>query len=423
MQDRTPKRRHERPATPHMTHLTCPDGFLAHGVTAGLKPSGKPDLAVVLAPRGATAAALLTTNLVHAAPLVITADHLARTGGRARALLINAGCANAATGPEGERRARACVAAVAKAAGCRDEEVLVNSTGVIGVQLPVERIVTAVPALLQGAAADGFERAAGAIMTTDTRMKVAEARDTQGRFRVVGMAKGAGMIHPSMAPAGVGSGTADAGGAPHATMIAVMLTDATVDAARLEAILSRACDRSFHRITVDGDTSTNDAVFALASGAAGRVDEAALEAAFTEVARTLALQVVRDGEGATRVLTVAVEHATTRPDALAVARTVAMSLLVRTAVAGGDPNWGRILAAIGRAGVPVDLQRLTVTADGVRLFASGAPIQVPPDDRARIFRGSDVRIEIDLALGDGSDEFHTCDLTKEYVAINAEYTT
>ncbi|MCA9285653.1 MAG: bifunctional glutamate N-acetyltransferase/amino-acid acetyltransferase ArgJ [Phycisphaerales bacterium] len=395
-----------------MTAPTCPPGFAANGVTAGLKPSGKPDLAVVLAREGASAAAMLTTNQVRAAPLVVTARHLSSGANRVRALIVNAGCANAATGTDGERRAQATVEALAARLGCGPEQVLVNSTGVIGVPLPVEKLVGAMDSLVEGAAADGFGRAAEAIMTTDTRMKTAEAIGAGGRFRVVGMAKGAGMIHPDLAPA-----------VPHATMIAVLLTDAQVMPVRLQTLLAETCERSFHRITVDGDTSTNDAVFALASGAAGAVDENEVRSAFAEVARSLAAQIVRDGEGAQRLVRVAVAEAATAADALAVARTVATSLLVRTAIAGGDPNWGRILAAIGRSGATLDLERLVVDADGVRLFEHGAPQPTTAAQRARIFKGDPVTIEIRLGLGTAADEFMTCDLTKGYVEINSEYTT
>ncbi|MFO0874279.1 MAG: bifunctional glutamate N-acetyltransferase/amino-acid acetyltransferase ArgJ [Phycisphaerales bacterium] len=392
--------------------LTCPAGFVANGLRAGIKPSGKPDLAVVLAPGGATAAAMLTSNAVRAAPLIVTARNLSSSASDVRAVLINAGCANAATGDEGERRAVACTEALAKRIGCRSSQVLVNSTGVIGVQLPEERVVGALDALVAGAAADGLVRAAEAIMTTDTRMKVAEAtgRTATGEpFRVVGIAKGAGMIHPALVP--------------HATMIVVILVDAAVEPSALAAALARACDRSFHRISIDGDTSTNDAVFALASGVAGRADGASLDAALTDVSRSLALQIVRDGEGATKLIHVRVAGARSAADALAAARTVALSMLVRTAVAGGDPNWGRILAALGRSGASFELARLAVHADRIPLFAHGAPCATTPAERARIFKSADVAIVIDLAAGTHADEFFTCDLTEEYVRVNAEYTT
>jgi glutamate N-acetyltransferase/amino-acid N-acetyltransferase len=312
--------------------LTCPAGFVANGLRAGIKPSGKPDLALLLCPGGATAAAMLTRNLVRAAPLVVTARHLASSAGDIRAVLVNAGCANAATGPEGERRAERSVAALSGALRCRPDQVLVNSTGVIGVQLPVERIEHAVPTLVAGAAADGLGRAAEAIMTTDTRLKHAEAVGNArggGEFRVVGIAKGAGMIHPDLAPA-----------VPHATMIVLLMTDAAVAPAGLQRILAEVAERTFERISIDGDTSTNDAVFALASGLAGAVEEAELHRALHEVCRSLAFQIARDGEGARKLITVGVEGAASAADALAAARTVATSLLVRTAVTGGDPNWG-----------------------------------------------------------------------------------
>jgi len=393
----------------------CPAGFIAHGVRAGIKPSGRPDLAVVLCPPGAAAAAMLTRNIVRAAPLEVSAAHLATSGDDIRALLVNAGCANAATGPEGRRRAERCAAAVASAVGCQFEQVLLNSTGVIGVQLPVEKIEAALPELVSGASAEGITAAEEAILTTDTRVKHAEAEGQArhgGRFRVVGFAKGAGMIHPSMAPA-----------LPHATMIAVLLTDAQVEPRALQTLLEECAESTFHRISIDGDTSTNDSVFALASGVAGAALPGELQRAALEVCRSLALQIARDGEGARKLVAVHVKGAATPEDALSAARTVAMSLLVRTAVAGGDPNWGRILAALGRSGARLTIERCGVTADGVVLFEHGAPRAVPPEQRGRIFAGSEVLIEIDLGIGRGEDRFWTCDLTEEYIRVNAEYTT
>ena len=393
----------------------CPPGFLANGVKAGIKPSGRPDLALLRCPDGAVAAAMLTRNVVRAAPLTVTAGHLANSSGDIRAVLINAGCANAATGEEGLRRARRSAAALAAAIGCRPEQVLINSTGVIGVQLPIERLEAAVSGLVEGATGDGLVRAAEAIMTTDTRMKFAGAHGATSdgaSFGVVGIAKGAGMIHPDLAPA-----------VPHATMIVTILTDATVDAAALQAALEPSVECTFHRISIDGDTSTNDSVFALASRRAGPPAAGALAQALREVCASLAFQIARDGEGARKLISVRVAGAATKGQALAAARTVAMSLLVRTAVAGGDPNWGRILAALGRSGATLDLARLRVSADGVAIFDRGGPTSPSSEVRAGIFKGPDVVIEIDLGLGAGADEFHTCDLTEEYVRVNAEYTT
>lgn len=390
-------------------------GFLFNGVRAGIKPSGRADLGLVLCPGGATAAAMLTRNVVRAAPITVSERHLRAGAGAVRAVLVNAGCANAATGADGERRCTATVDALAARLKCPPQQVLVNSTGVIGVQLPDDRIIAAMEGLIDGATADGVQRFAEAIMTTDTHPKVVEMTAKEGRFRIVGVAKGAGMIHPWMSPA--------SGGPPHATMISVIVTDAALDAGTLERHLAAGCERSFHRITIDGDTSTNDAVFALASGAAGPVDEAEFGSLLAEVMRSLALLIARDGEGATKLVTVRAEGAASADDALAAARTVAASLLVRTAIAGGDPNWGRILAALGRSGAVFDPERLTLRADGVELYGDGAPRGVSTEARAAIFSTDRVLIELDLGVGTARDEFHTCDLTEEYVRVNAEYTT
>ncbi len=401
-----------------MAPIACPAGFLANGVRAGIKPSGKPDLTLIRAPKGATAAAMLTRNLVRAAPLEITAKHLAASAHDIRALLINAGCANAATGAEGMARAERSVTLLAHRLECSATQVLVNSTGVIGQQLPIERIEAAIPALVDGADAEGLVRAAEAIMTTDTRIKIVsiDAGTSSAPFRVTGIAKGAGMIHPDLAPAVPHA-------PPHATMIVALLTDAVAAPESLQAILAAACERSVHRISIDGDTSTNDAVFALASGVSGHDDRGALGEAIAEALRQLAMAIVRDGEGAKKLIHVEVTGATDQPDALRVARTVATSMLVRTAVAGGDANWGRLLAAIGRSGARVDLAAVRVQADGVELYARGGPVAITAAQRGAIFKGEHVAISIDLALGHCRDEFFTCDLTEEYVRVNAEYTT
>ncbi len=384
----------------------CPAGFTAAAAHCGLKPGGS-DLALIRCERPASAAALFTRNRVRAAPIDVSSRHLKQSGGRAQALLINAGVANAATGPEGLRRAERTVEELARRLGCPRETVLVNSTGVIGVPLPDVRIVAALPELVAGCSADGLPGAAEAIMTTDTRPKLAASRiEHEGRSaHVAGIAKGSGMIHPDLA-----------------TMIAVLLTDAAVEPPALDAMLRAASDRSFHRISVDGDTSTNDAVFALASGEAGAFPARLVQEAMGAVARELAVMIVRDGEGASKLIHVRVSGAATGADALSVARTVASSLLLRTAVAGGDPNWGRILAAAGRSGVEIDPQRIDVSAGGVALFSNGRPCHLEGDPR-RLFTGPDVSIEIDLNQGRAEDEFLTCDLTEEYVRINGEYTT
>ncbi|MHC4809239.1 MAG: bifunctional glutamate N-acetyltransferase/amino-acid acetyltransferase ArgJ [Planctomycetota bacterium] len=396
----------------------CPAGFRAAGTACGIKPGGAFDLGLILAEPAATAAAMFTRNRVRAAPIDLSADHLAATGGRSRALLISSGNANALTGTRGVADARRMALSVAAATGAMPGEVLVNSTGIIGVPLPADRIEDAVPGLVAAAGADGLGDFAEAIRTTDSHRKVAVARigdapDAPDAPIVVGVAKGSGMIHPDMA-----------------TMIGVVLTDAAVEPLALRRALGRAVDASFHRISIDGDTSTNDAVFAMASGAAGPVTEDALAEAMTAVCRDLAEQIVRDGEGARRLVRVQVRSAASTADADRVARVVASSLLVRTAVAGGDPNWGRILAAAGRSGVPVDADAVRLRIGGVEVFADGAPRTDDPRDPGRrvaaaaAMAGDTVVIELDLGTDAGGEsEFLTCDLTREYIRLNSEETT
>lgn len=393
-----------------------PLGFAAAATSAAIKSPGRDDLALLVCERGATAAAVFTRNLVCAAPIHLSRRHLSESRGHASALLLNSGCANAATGPRGLSNAQECVDTVAGGLSVDPGAVLVNSTGVIGVQLPIERMLPAIGRLTRATQSGSVEPFARAIMTTDTRPKWAEARvespggtapgGSKSAPRVVGVAKGAGMIHPDMA-----------------TMIAVMTTDAEIDPPTLDRVLRKAVDHSFHRISIDGDTSTNDSVFAFASGAAGPVDEHALTAAFTEVAQALALMVVSDGEGFERAIRVRVRGAGDSAGALVVARTIAQSLLVRTAVTGGDPNWGRILAAAGRAGVPFDLDEVRLVVGGVALFEEGAPAETPLAERERVFRERIVEIALDLGREGPEEEFLSCGLTEAYVRLNADYTT
>ena len=381
-----------------------PSGFTAATDAAAIKTAGRNDLAMVVCESGAVAAGMFTRNLVCAAPVQISRRHLSESRGHASALLLNSGCANAATGQRGLAHAQECVDTVAGALGVHPSSVLVNSTGVIGVQLPVGRMIPAIIRMCRSPKAGSVEPFARAIMTTDTRPKWAEA--AAGSARVVGVAKGAGTIHPDMA-----------------TMIAVLTTDAQVDAPTLDRVLRAAVDRSFHRISIDGDTSTNDSVFALASGDAGAVDEATLVSAFTQVAQELALMIVSDGEGFERAIRVRVRGAGDSATAVIVARPIPQSLLVRTAVTGGDPNWGRILAAAGRAGVHFDLDEVHLTVGGVALFANGAPAETPLADRERVFRERIVEIALDLGRGGPEEDFLSCGLTEAYVRLNADYTT
>jgi glutamate N-acetyltransferase/amino-acid N-acetyltransferase len=404
---------------PTPASLDWPRGFRASVGAAAIKKPGRDDLALLAMPSGATAAAIFTRNLFAAAPIEVSRRNLKDSRGHASALVLNSGCANAATGPRGVANAVETVDAIARGLGCAAEAVLVNSTGVIGVQLPMDRILPVLPgmaAAIPGAADGGpLEPFARAIMTTDTKPKMsARAIDCGGgrTVRVAGVAKGAGMIRPDMA-----------------TMISVLATDAEVDARTLDRILRHAADASYHRISVDGDTSTNDSVFAFASGLAGPCDEAALARAFREVACDLARMIVCDGEGFERSLAVRVTGAASRADALRVAETVASSLLVRTAVTGGDPNWGRIVAAAGRAGVAFRANDLELRVGGILIFRDGQPVEADKDAVRAAFNGSHVAVELSLGATEGaaaelnSDEFLSCGLTTEYVRLNADYTT
>ncbi|MDI9403998.1 MAG: bifunctional glutamate N-acetyltransferase/amino-acid acetyltransferase ArgJ [Limnohabitans sp.] len=399
--------------------LQWPRGFRASVGSAAIKKAGRDDLGLLSMPSGATAAALFTRNLFAAAPIEVSRRHLRDSRGHASALILNSGCANAATGPRGLANAQEMVDAVAMALGAAGESVLVNSTGVIGVQLPMDRIVPEIARMTANLSSseDGgtLEPFARAIMTTDTKPKMSARRVhcSGGRFvHVAGVAKGAGMIRPDMA-----------------TMISVLATDAEIDAQTLDRVLRHAADASFHRISVDGDTSTNDSVFAFASGVAGACDEAVLARAFREVACDLAKMIVCDGEGFERSLSVRVTGAPSRADALRVAETVASSLLVRTAITGGDPNWGRIVAAAGRAKVAFRPSDLELRVGGVLLFRDCEPCPADRDAVRAAFNGNHVDIEISLGATDGheaeanSDTFLSCGLTTEYVRLNAEYTT
>jgi glutamate N-acetyltransferase/amino-acid N-acetyltransferase len=383
--------------------VTAASGFVASGVAAGIRPSGLPDVAVVRSLPRCVGAAVWTTNRVQAAPVTVSRRHL--EAAQPQAVLVNAGCANAATGARGEADAVASAEALAQELGLAREEVLVLSTGVIGVPLPLEKVVTGARSAAAALSTDGGEAAAGAILTTDSGPKLAVVR--AGGFTVGGMAKGAGMIHPRLA-----------------TMLVVITTDYPLVEGEAEAFLRPATERSFNRISVDGDCSTNDAVVLLANGASGaRRDDEAFAAALQKVCTDLARQVVADGEGATVVLEIGVEGAASDAEAEAIARRIATSPLVKTAAFGRDPNWGRVLAAAGSAlfgdgYAQLDTDRLGVAFDGVEVFAAGAPTGAVPD-----LSGAVCRIDLRLGLGDGEAAYLASDLTYDYVRINAEYTT
>src|SRR5712692_2201335 len=356
--------------------VTTPRGFRAAGVRAGIKANRGLDLALLVSDGPAQAAAVFTTNLALAAPVVVSREHLARSGGTARAVIVNSGCANACTGDEGMQAARDMAAETARIVHCPAEQVLVASTGVIGVALPIDKIRDGLPAAFGALGADQGEMAARAIMTTDPFPKEAAAQVViDGRdVTIGGMAKGSGMIEPMLA-----------------TMLAFVTTDAAVPKTLLDRALREAVGDTFNAITVDGECSTYDCVMLLANGASGvAIDEvsyATFAAGLTAVCRELALGIVRGGEGATKLVTVMVKGAASSDEARKAAKAIANSLLVKTAIHGGDPNWGRLIAVAGRAGVEFELARAAVTIGPTALFEAGKPYDENAPQAAEYLKG------------------------------------
>jgi glutamate N-acetyltransferase/amino-acid N-acetyltransferase len=400
-------------AVPIPGGITSAEGFRVAIGEAGIRESGGPDLVLLASDRPASAAATFTTNLMRAAPVLLADEALSAGGSAVRGIVVNAGCANAGTGAGGLEDARAVVAAAAAHLGCDPSQVLPASTGLIGSRLPVAAMVATIPTLRLRRSRAASGQAARAIMTTDRRPKqhAVSVRLADGRVvRIGGMAKGAGMIHPQMA-----------------TMLAFLTTDAPIDTATLRSLLRPAVDRSFNQVSVDGDTSTNDAVFVLANGAAGgppiaAEDRSTFADALEEVCRWLAMAIAADGEGAEHLIEVTVNGAADDADARAVARTVAASSLVKTAVHGADPNWGRIAAAAGRSGVRLDPDRMRICIGDVAVY-DGNPLAFDEGRARRILRGARVPLVLDLLAGTGSGTAWGCDLSAEYVVINSEYTT
>jgi glutamate N-acetyltransferase/amino-acid N-acetyltransferase len=393
--------------------ITAPRGFRASGLHCGIKANGKPDLALLVSDTPCSAAGLFTLNLAKAAPVLVSQAHLQQSGGRARAVITNSGCANACTGPQGLADAHEMAALAATTVGVPVDQVLVASTGVIGVTLPMDAIRSGVPRAVGELSTDGGSAASVAIMTTDPFPKEAAAQVATdvGTFLVGGMAKGSGMIEPRMA-----------------TMLGYLTTDAAVDPAMLYRALSEACRYTFNAITVDGEPSTNDCVVALANGASGVViDEGlypALVEGFRAVAHDLALAIVRGGEGATKVLAITVTGAASDADAWLAARAIANSPLVKTAAHGADPNWGRLVAAAGRSGAAFVLDSARVRIGELVLFEGGRPFDDRAAAAALYLAGNDLEIEVNLgARGMHRATVWTCDLSAEYVRINAEYRT
>jgi glutamate N-acetyltransferase / amino-acid N-acetyltransferase len=390
--------------------VTSPLGFRAAGVASGIKPD-RLDLALVVADRPCASAGVFTANLAQAAPVLVSREHL--LGGRTRAIVANAGCANAATGEAGLADAHEMAALAARAAGCPVAEVVVASTGVIGVRLPMEKVRAGIASAFARLSREGGTDAARAIMTTDTKPKQVVVPFTISGVtcRIGAMAKGAGMIAPNMA-----------------TMLAFFTTDADVEAKLLRRTLLEAVGESLNRITVDGDTSTNDCAVVLASGASGAppierdgADYGALRDALSEAAQQLARMLVKDGEGVTRIAEVRVEGARTSAEADQIARTVAESPLVKTALHGGDPNWGRVLAAVGRAGVPLDVSRVSLWIGDVHVAEGGAARDYVEKLAAAAMQEEPVRLRIRLVEGAATGWIWTSDFSHGYVDINAHY--
>lgn len=394
--------------------ITAVPGILAGGVAAGIKPGGKKDLALVYCSTPARVAAAFTTNQVKGAPVLVSMEHV--KSGTAQAIVASAGCANVCTGERGIRDAREMARQVGELLRIPAANVLVASTGVIGVPLPMDRIRAAMPTLVKSLSPQGGRAAAEAIMTTDTRPKEAALRvDVEGRpVTIGGIAKGVGMLEPHLA-----------------TMFCFVATDAVVARPALTLALRRAMDASFNRITVDGDQSTSDTVAVLANGLAEnrplepggrglRRFADGLTALMTALARLL----VQDGEGATKLVTVAVRGAASRRDALVAARSVANSPLVKTAITGVDPNWGRIMMALGKSAARVDQDKVSIAFGEEKLVERGVRREGVRLDRIReIMGGQEYEIVVDLGLGRGEDRVWTCDLSEEYVRINGKYTT
>ncbi len=399
------------------SQFLIPKGFRFAACKAGLKASGRTDFALIVADAPASAAAAFTANRVTAAPLIVDKEHLRATGGRVRVAAINAGNANCAAGQAGLDAARATCAAAAGLFSCRPEEVFPSSTGIIGVPLPAEKLIAALPGLASslGAEFDHFQEVAQAILTTDTVEKTAFARlEIGGReVRIAATCKGAGMIHPQLVP--------------HATMLVYVLTDAAVEPAVLDGYLRQAIEVSFNRISVDGDTSTNDTVLLLASGASGAAvaaGNAEFATALTQVCTSLARQIVGDGEGISHVVELRIEGAASDTDALRIAKAIAHSPLVKTAWAGSDPNWGRLMAAIGYSGAEIDPDRIDIRFGELRICRDGGRAEEFDEAAAHAYISQpEFSISIQLHQGSGTCVFWTTDLTAEYIHINADYST
>jgi glutamate N-acetyltransferase/amino-acid N-acetyltransferase len=388
--------------------MKLPKGFVASGVRAGIRKK-RPDLGLIVAPDGASAAAVFTQNRFQAAPVVLSRSALKKSAGSVKAVVVNAGCANAVTGKEGLDAAKRVRTRTAELLKCAEEEVFLASTGVIGVVLPDKKVRDFLPDAINRLSNGGIEAFSHAILTTDVGPKVAQATFTIGgkRGRLVGVAKGAGMIHPNMA-----------------TMLAFVMTDAGVAPSALQKMLKTSVDQSFNSISVDGDTSTNDTVLLLSSGKLGnspKDDLSDFQRALDTLCRELAWMIVRDGEGAIRVMEVEVAGAKNDRDAKLAAHAIATSPLVKTALHGGDPNWGRILAAVGRSGARFSLKKISLHAGAIALVENGGPARYNEKDAAKVFARERVPLRVDLGMGSAKAVVLSSDLGHDYVSLNADY--
>ncbi|HTS19924.1 MAG TPA: bifunctional glutamate N-acetyltransferase/amino-acid acetyltransferase ArgJ [Verrucomicrobiae bacterium] len=380
--------------------VTAPQGFRAAGIAAGIKSSGKKDVALIVSDVAATAAATFTTNQVKAAPVKLSMEHV--KSGKARAIVANSGNANACT-KDGPIHARAMACAVSRRLGCKEEHVLVCSTGRIGENLPIVKVEAGIKDSLGKLSRTGGPLAAQAIMTTDTFAKEVAVQFKAGAktFRVGGICKGAGMIQPKMA-----------------TMLCFITTDAAVPRAALQKALRHAVDKSFNRVSVDGDTSTNDTVILLANGVAGAAPLGKFQEALDFVCLELAKMIVRDGEGVSKFVTIHVRGAASDRDAEIAARSVANSVLVKTSWCGGDPNWGRILDALGYSSARVNGEDVDIDYDGVAAVRGSRATRTPLAKLKKIVGKPTFTIDINLRIGRGQCTMHTCDLTEKYVELN-----
>ncbi len=394
--------------------VTFPGGFLASGMSVGIKENGLLDVGLIVCEKAATAAAVFTKNKFLAVPVLLCAKNLSKSHNKAKAIIVNSGCANALTGRNGLKSADKIITAVAKQLRVPKEEVLIASTGVIGKQLPVENIVENIPALIGSLSIVGDSAFSQSILTTDKFPKrvAVEVPLSKGRkFRIGATAKGAGMIHPNMA-----------------TMLCFATTDVRMEKKKLQSALNAAVARSFNTITVDGDTSTNDSVFLLANGSSGIEIKSAserkeFEEALTSVLVELAMMIVRDGEGATRFVKLNIESAATYEEAVKVGRAVGTSPLVKTAIFGGDPNWGRVLSAVGNSDVRFDPAKVELRIGSICVFRRNEPQKIDLARISDLFSKKEIEMTIILNSGHDSAQVYTCDLSHDYVKINGEYTT